>query len=101
MSYGLTEATRYPLILRGWADRLCGATVCALWVRVPYPGKTRLFKFNVTYGLRLPFRKNMIGMQIEFGHDATVEELVPAVDWNTLIGKFNLGHKVLFSFVFF
>ena len=43
----------------------------------------------------------MIGMQIEFGHDATVEELVPAVDWNTLIGKFNLGHGVLFSFVFF
>ena len=32
-------------VMRRWADRLWGATVCALWVEVPLPGKTPLFMF--------------------------------------------------------
>ena len=52
-----TEAPRYWLVevtvpspcMRGGADMLCGVTVCALWVKVPWPGKTPLFMLIHTH----------------------------------------------------
>ena len=44
------------------------------------------------YFFTIFYRKNIIGIQIEFANNAKVEELVPAVDWNTLIGMWRPIH---------
>lgn len=54
-------------------------------------------------------KKNIIGIQIEFSKSAKVEELVPAVDWNILVGTIGgsiglaMGFSIItcFEFIFF
>ena len=32
-----------------WADRLCGATVAALWIKAPYPGKNLIYSYLIPH----------------------------------------------------